>query len=221
MSSNTVGEKIAADSNELFLIYESYRAGFKKIISSHLKSCFSDNNMVVDFNQRFLDFLRQTIDIRVYLNNMQTPIKREQSYIRSHRVEMVKQQIQTVIATQFNTHEQNVKRTSLKALVQAHRDCAPAYTQVDQSGLNPLIDRQCDHQRLKTQKYDMYTHFSHLYKIFLAAVHDVLWGQAVDNVAGVKYNQKKNHTEEEKSLWTSSLRSYFVQLKKKNMFICN
>lgn len=52
----------------------------------------------------------------------------------------------------------------------------------------------------------------HLHKILLASVHDILWSQAVDHVAGVKYNQKKNHAEEQKSLWASSLRSYFVQL---------
>lgn len=37
----------------------------------------------------------------------------------------------------------------------------------------------------------------HLPKILLASVHDILWSQAVDHVAGVKYNQKENHAKEQ------------------------
>lgn len=55
--------------------------------------------------------------------------------------------------------------------------------------------------------------FPHLYNIFLASIHNILWCKAVDHVAAVKDNQQKNHTEEQKSLWTSSLWSNFVQLK--------
>lgn len=69
---------------------------------------------------------------------------------------------------------------------------------------------------IKTYKYTNSTCiFPHLYKIFLAAIHNILWGQAVDHVAGVKYYQEKNHTKEEKSLRTGSLRPYFVQLKRR------
>lgn len=69
---------------------------------------------------------------------------------------------------------------------------------------------------LKPRNTQTYTYiFPHLYKIFLAAIHDILWGKAVDHVAGMKDNQEKNHTEEEKSLGTGSFRSYFVQLQRK------
>lgn len=67
------------------------------------------------------------------------------------------------------------------------------------------------------QKYKEILIGPHLYKVFLAAIHDILWGQAIDHVAGVKDNQEKNHTEEEKSLGASFLGSDFVQLKYKKM----
>lgn len=57
--------------------------------------------------------------------------------------------------------------------------------------------------------------FPHLCEILLAAIHHILWCQAVDHVAGVEDNQQEDHTEEEQSLGPSSLRSDFVQLEKK------
>lgn len=56
---------------------------------------------------------------------------------------------------------------------------------------------------------------THLHQILLAAVHDVLGGEAVDHVAGVENNQEEDHTQEEKGLGAGSLWSYFVQLKVK------
>lgn len=46
----------------------------------------------------------------------------------------------------------------------------------------------------------------------MTAIHNILWGKAVDHVAGVKYNQEQDHTEEEQSLWTGSFRPDLVQL---------
>lgn len=50
-----------------------------------------------------------------------------------------------------------------------------------------------------------------LQQVFLAAVHDVLWGQTVDHVAGVEDDEEEDHAEEEESLRSGSLRPDLIQ----------
>lgn len=55
----------------------------------------------------------------------------------------------------------------------------------------------------------------HLLKVLLAAIHDILWRQAIYHVAGMKNNQEKDHTEEEKGLRACLFGPYLVQLSRK------
>lgn len=64
----------------------------------------------------------------------------------------------------------------------------------------------CRKERLS----ELRTTRTHLDQILLAAVHDVLRGQAVDHVAGVENDQEEDHTQEEKGLRAGSLWSDFV-----------
>lgn len=59
----------------------------------------------------------------------------------------------------------------------------------------------------------------------MTAIHDILWGKAVDHVVGVKYNQEQDHAEEEQGLRTGSSWPDLVQLHtpiiKENIVICH
>lgn len=48
-------------------------------------------------------------------------------------------------------------------------------------------------------------------EVLLAAVHDVLRGQAVEHVAGVQYDEQQDHTQEQQGLGPGLLRTDLIQ----------
>lgn len=144
----------------------------------------------------------------------------------THKGYTVKQQIHTAKATLSDGQKEFKKNKSTKGWLLAYRDHIAAYTELDHSGLNPLVltllETHSRSQISSGRPKNIVRHgklhelfFSHLRKIFLAPIHDILWGQTVDHVAGVENNQQQNHAEEEEGLGTCSLWSYFVQLRRK------